>query len=84
MAREFSPESPKAVDTVSQGHGGAALQDAAEAFGAFYAAIARFAVGRVEAWADRRAEARAARLGARAVTDRRHRLARRARRGARI
>jgi hypothetical protein len=89
MARELVPKSPDAGDLLSQdehheresGAAGGSFRGAIEAFGALYAALTGFAIGGVEAFSDRRAEARAARLRQRVAPARPRRLRDRARRG---
>jgi hypothetical protein len=70
MARELIAKSPDAGNVATQdeeqeassGAAGGSFRGAIDAFGAFYAAVTGFAIGGLEAFADRRAEARAARL----------------------
>jgi hypothetical protein len=77
-AGDLSPHDAE-PDPVSGGSGGA-FQGAIDALGAFYAGVTGFAIGSLESFADRRAEARAARLRQRGAPSRPHLLRERARR----
>jgi hypothetical protein len=104
MARELMVKSPDAGDVATEDEehdlehqassaAGGSFRGAIDAFGSFYAAVTGLAIGGLETLADRRAEARAARLRQGGAPtrpnlesglhrERPHRLRDRARRGA--